>query len=522
MKQAIAIDIGTSGIRGQLLDLEKKKVLRTCVTQRNPIPGANVMDHMSFAIDYGKNAAHAILLSAVKSVTEKLSPGDLERIAVCGNPIQLSLFENIEIKDLAYAGNNKLVNDKIEVQDRKGHIAEGDGLGFPGVDIVVPPSVKHEIGADALAMMLKSGFLDDDMCMVTDYGTNAEMALKVGENIYTGSAAAGPALEGQQIRCGMLAGPGAISDMERTPQGWQTKVLDDSLIAADGPIVNIRSNICRNSGVNPSGITGTGVIAIMHAMFQDDKIDESKMCGGPVRITRTIDFNETDYKEAGKAVGAIRAGHITLMYKAGIDPSEVKTMYMAGASGTYVDPIKARAVGMIIPTCKKVVQVGNTSLELAKDLAFNPGMLKDLEELRGKLLTEHTMFASSDVFSDLYLYEFGYWNDGMPIGRYRRALERYGFGDYLDVSGDFAIEKRCERDIREIGEKLEIVDTGTSMSASWGCSKCMKCVDGCPEKALSFDDKTFTVLTERCLGTACRKCEENCPESKFRYSAFIG
>ena len=41
-------------------------------------------------------------------------------------------------------------------------------------------------------MMYKSGFLEDDRnCMVTDYGTNAEMALKVGDDIYTGSAAAG-------------------------------------------------------------------------------------------------------------------------------------------------------------------------------------------------------------------------------------------------------------------------------------------------------------------------------------------
>jgi methylamine methyltransferase corrinoid activation protein len=28
----------------------------------------------------------------------------VERLAVCGNPIQLSLFQNIEIRDLAYAG----------------------------------------------------------------------------------------------------------------------------------------------------------------------------------------------------------------------------------------------------------------------------------------------------------------------------------------------------------------------------------------------------------------------------------
>ena len=59
----------------------------------------------------------------------------------------------------------------------------------------------HEVGADALALIIKSGMLDsDEISIATDYGTNAEMALKVKDIIYTGSAAAGPALEGQQIR----------------------------------------------------------------------------------------------------------------------------------------------------------------------------------------------------------------------------------------------------------------------------------------------------------------------------------
>jgi uncharacterized 2Fe-2S/4Fe-4S cluster protein (DUF4445 family) len=72
--------------------------------------------------------------------------------------------------------------------------------------VIIPPSIRHGIGAYALAMMIKTGFLDTpDMCMVTHYETNAEIALRVDEIIYTGSAAAGSAIEGQQISKGMLA-----------------------------------------------------------------------------------------------------------------------------------------------------------------------------------------------------------------------------------------------------------------------------------------------------------------------------
>jgi len=519
--EAIALDIGTSGIRGQLLDIGSGKVLRTCITSRNPIPGSNVMDHMSFAIDHGLNIAHDILLSAVHTVTSFLTGDKVDRIAVCGNPIQLSLFEGRDIRDLAYAGENKLRNENIKIQDRSGHTFEGSSLGFRDTEIIIPPAVKHEIGADALAMMLKSGFLDDDMCMVTDYGTNAEMALKVGDRIFTGSAAAGPAMEGQQIRHGMIAGPGAVSDLVRTPMGWQTKVLDDTLGLRNGPLINIRSDMTSKGDVVPSGITGTGVVAMIYAAMQDGRVEDSVIRNDPIRIMRGMDFNTADLKEAGKAIGAIRAGHMTLMYEAGVSPEQITTMYMAGATGTYVDPVKSQAVGLIIPDCRKVRQVGNTSLELAKDLALHPEMMSELNELKDELVTRHTMFASSPVFSDLYVYEYGYWNDGMPLRRYRRALEGYGLEGYLDRTSEMSIEKVCDRDIRDIGDSLDMIDLGTSMHAGWDCSRCMRCVDICPEDALSFDSGTFTIRTGRCLGTACRRCESTCPENIYDYSRYV-
>ena len=286
MGNVVAVDIGTSGIRGKLLDADSGRTVRTCITTRNPIPGANVMDHMSFAMEFGVDLAHGVLLSAVHDVVRRLKADGIERLALCGNPIQLSLFEGIDIRDLAFAGENKLRNEGIAPLDRRGHSFDGDRLGFPGTEIIVPPAVKHEIGADALAMMLKSGFLDDDMCMVTDYGTNAEMALKVGDDIYTGSAAAGPAMEGQQIRCGMVAGPGAVSDLVRTPSGWRAMVLDDDLMPQEGPMINLRSDITRPGGLDPVGITGTGVVAMVYTGLQDERIEDARIRNEPIRISR--------------------------------------------------------------------------------------------------------------------------------------------------------------------------------------------------------------------------------------------
>jgi len=72
----------------------------------HPLPGGNVMDHLDFAITTGEDVAHAVIVETVRRMFQRFD-ADLSkvgRLAVCGNPIQLSLFQNIEIRDLAYAG----------------------------------------------------------------------------------------------------------------------------------------------------------------------------------------------------------------------------------------------------------------------------------------------------------------------------------------------------------------------------------------------------------------------------------
>ena len=102
----------------------------------------------------------------------------------------------------------------------------------------------------------------------------------------------------------------------------------------------------------------------------------------------------------------------------------------------------------------------------------------------------------------------------------RRILINYDVEGYLDDKPEITELVAHERDIMDIGESLNIIDLSYSMSHSHDCSRCMKCVNDCPEKALSFDDDTFRINTGRCLGTACNRCQENCPDKCFDYQAF--
>ncbi|MCL2333562.1 MAG: ASKHA domain-containing protein, partial [Candidatus Methanoplasma sp.] len=262
------MDIGTSGLRCQAIDLETKETLSSAMTSRHPIPGMNVIDHVNFAMDAGRDVANKLMIGAINNLF-KLLEVDLSkvcRIAVCGNPFQMSLFQNIEIRDLAFAGKSMIKKLGITPPDRNGAVMSTSLLGIEGIDadVIIPPAVTHEIGADAMAMLTETGVLEKEgIRIVVDYGTNAEMALIHGDNILTGSAAAGPALEGQQIKDGMLAAPGAISNIEIKENGWLCYVLDDALTPQTGDLIDPVSGKIVSKGKMDGkavGITGTGVV----------------------------------------------------------------------------------------------------------------------------------------------------------------------------------------------------------------------------------------------------------------------
>lgn len=547
-KLAIAMDLGTSGFRGQAIDLDDGgQIIATAVTTRHPLPGANVIDHLHFALEVGVPAAHQVMAAAVNQVIGALAVDkeSVVRMAVCGNPIQLSLFQEIEIRDLAYAGKQKLASLGVIPPARDAQIVKASqisGLDLsPDVDILIPPAVQHEIGADALAMMIQTGMLEkDETAIVTDYGTNAEMALVVKGVVYTGSTAAGPALEGQQIEDGLLALPGAISDVDFEPmEGGRTapapgkpvegilhtKVLGPEMSARPGDTVDPNSGKTVEKGeLEAVGITGTGVVGLISQGFKANLIRIPKITtfDAEIHLPNGVRFTEKDLLEAGKAIGSVRAGHITLCKEAGIRLEEIETAYMSGASGTYVDALKAQEIGMIPAGVKQIFQVGNTSLAMARELVRDVDNLWKMKEIADDLRQHHCMFAASKTFEKVYILEISFWTEGMPMKQYQRFLSKYDLPALTEVSTPPEVIKTVDRDIPDLGrEGLRIIsDIGEKKSIAFeGCLGDEGCVAVCPEKALTMDamDDAFRITIDLalCDGVACRRCERVCTEKCF-------
>lgn len=535
MRIGVAIDLGTSGFRAQKIDLESGKILKTVITLRNPLPGANVMDHLDFAIHYGLDKAHGLSARAVKNIIEELGvkPEEMEKFSICGNPIQLSIFQEIPIEDLAYAGERKKQKYHIEEQNRDARIiplAEISGFEeFKNCKLHVPPAIKHEVGADALALIEKSGMLSsDEIAIATDYGTNAEMALKANGVIYTGSAAAGPALEGQEIEYGAIASPRTICDVEFEGENLRCYVLDKDMNSTAGDLVNPKTGeVIEKGEITAKGITGTGVIALIETGIQNKLIvlPKIKTPDSTVHLQDGIKFTEKDLIEAGRAIGAIRAGHITLCATAGIEMADLKVAHMSGAAGTYMDASKAHKVGMIPYNASYVSQIGNTSLSVACEILLSEERLFELQEIAKEIVGTHVMFATSDVFKEAYMLELAYWNEGMMFKMFKKFLKKKNLPMLDEPSSTLKIDRQVERDIPELGEEglhvLEKVGTYLTMVIE-DCSLCRKCVKVCPTGALKLDESgAVRIRTDLCDGANCQRCIHACPEDRFKWENLI-
>lgn len=551
----VALDLGTSGFRGQAIDLDEEgQIVSTAVTSRHPLPGANVMDHLHFALEVGLNWANEVVVNAVNRVIRSLriDKDRICRLAVCGNPIQLSLFQGIEIRDLAYAGESKLKKLGVVPPKRDAQVLKARdirGLDVPNdADVLIPPAVRHEIGADALAMMIQTGMLKkDEIAIVTDYGTNAEMALIHKGIVYTGSTAAGPALEGQQIECGLLALPGAISDMDFEPEENEECTVTQDRV--DGPgnravngrfrtyVLNREMNPRPGDTVDPAtgkvngkgeleavGITGTGVVALLSEGIKAGliRIPRVQTHDAKIHLPNGIYFTEKDLKEAGKAIGSLRAGHMTLCQEAGIKLEDIETAYMSGASGTYVDALKAQHIAMIPAKVKKIYQVGNTSLAMARDMVRDPEALWGMKHIADDLRQNHCMFATSKVFEKVYILELSYWTDGMPMSQYQKFLKIYGLPPLMEIEELPEVIKIVEKDIPDLGALgLRIItDIGEKKSICFqGCIGDGACIEACQENALWMAEKDgkfqITIDLALCDGIACRRCARACGEKAF-------
>jgi uncharacterized 2Fe-2S/4Fe-4S cluster protein (DUF4445 family) len=351
----IAIDLGTTTLVAQLLDLESGQVraVRTALN-RQAQHGADIMSRVEFGLTHdGQTQLQRQIRSQIgELVLELLAavPGDkdpLKRVVLVGNTVMHHLFSGLSVEPLSH------VPFESPSLDLQGFTARALGWELPGDPPVhFLPCLGGFVGSDILAGILATKLHENSsLAALLDLGTNGEVVIGNRERMLCASTAAGPAFEGARISMGMRAATGAISEVHIQAGQVRCHVL------GDGPA---------------RGICGSGLVDAVAVGLDLGYIAASGRLanGNPITLAEPVTLLQQDVRELQLAKGAIDAGLEVLLEQWGATREEVTRVFLAGAFGNYINQASARRIGLLEFPSEKVQPSGNTALLGAKLALF--------------------------------------------------------------------------------------------------------------------------------------------------------
>jgi uncharacterized 2Fe-2S/4Fe-4S cluster protein (DUF4445 family) len=315
-----------------------------------------------------------------------LSSDDIVELVLVGNPVMHHLLLGIDPVELGGAPFALAVDAALDVR------AHELGLAInPGGRVYILPCIAGHVGADAAAVVLAEAPQKvDEMTLIVDVGTNAEIVVGNQNRLLAASSPTGPAFEGAQISSGQRAAPGAIERIRIDKATLEPKfrvIGVDLWSDEDGFDAAV-----AKTGV--TGICGSGIIEVLGEMYlagiitMDGVIDGTKAAVNSrieaddrtftYRITDTVSVTQNDVRAIQLAKAALYAGFRLLMDK--INIRKVDRVVLAGAFGTHIDPKYAMILGMI-PDCllENVRAAGNSAGAGARLALLNQAARREIE-----------------------------------------------------------------------------------------------------------------------------------------------
>ncbi|MEL7174382.1 MAG: ASKHA domain-containing protein, partial [Pseudomonadota bacterium] len=274
------------------------------------------------------------------------------------------------------------------------HTINADAQGY------MLPCIAGHVGADCAAVALsEEPYKSEDLVLICDVGTNAEILLGTSEKVLACSSPTGPAFEGAQISSGQRAAPGAIERVEIDPATkeprfrvigcdlWSDEDGFDAATAVTGITGICGSGIIeavaemRIAGLlDPTGLIGSAEATGTARAIPDGRTHAYVLHDGTAEDGPLITVTQGDIRAIQLAKSALYAGARLLM-----DEMEVETVdrvVLAGAFGAHISPKHAMVLGMI-PDCplEKVSSAGNAAGTGARIALLNRGARREIEEV---------------------------------------------------------------------------------------------------------------------------------------------
>jgi uncharacterized 2Fe-2S/4Fe-4S cluster protein (DUF4445 family) len=363
----IAVDVGTTTVAVQLVDLQSGAAVATATDYNGQIPcGLDVISRINYArrpegLADLSNRILQTINGLVRAVCRRagVELNEVRAATISGNTTMTHLLLGLPPESIRIAPYEPLVLAVPALS------ASDAGLEIhPEAVVRCSPAIGSYVGGDITAGLLCTGLAAgrDHKALFIDVGTNGELVVGVDDVLLACACSAGPAFEGGGMESGMRACAGAVDRVS----------VDPHTGAATCRVIG---------GAAPLGICGSGMISLVAELARTGWMDRGgqltreRACSSIVvdgrrawyRMTgsgeEALRVSESDIANLLRAKAAIYAATMLLLEQVDLRASDVERFYIAGGFGRYLDIEDAITIGMLPDIeCSRYCYLGNASL----------------------------------------------------------------------------------------------------------------------------------------------------------------
>jgi uncharacterized 2Fe-2S/4Fe-4S cluster protein (DUF4445 family) len=419
-----AVDVGSTTIAVHLCDLTTGDTLASAGAMNPQIRfGEDLMSRVSYAMQNPEGARQ--MTSVVRSAINELLLNVLDQanidvnrlleVTLVGNPVMHHLLLGLDPTPLGSAPFALATDHAIEIP-----AIQLDLQLASSARAYILPCIAGHVGADTAAVLLaETPWEKDEISLIIDVGTNAEIVLGNREKLLAASSPTGPAFEGAQISSGQRAAPGAIERVRIDPDTLEPRfqVIGSQLWSNDPGFKD------EPGQQAVTGICGSGIIEAIASMYLTGIVQANGAINGAMadrnprieadgktfsyllhRGEHSIRIKQADVRAVQLAKAALYAGAQLLMDKFGVD--SVDRIRLAGAFGSHIDVKFAMVLGLI-PDCalEQVSSAHNAAGTGACIALLNKASRKEIEKRVREV--EKVETATAESFQQLFVEALG-------------------------------------------------------------------------------------------------------------------
>lgn len=362
---AFAVDLGTTTVAVARVDPDSGEVqaTRACENRQRSF-GADIISRLRYARKKeGLKQLQSVIAKQLEGMFCSLAemPSEAENITIAGNTAMVYLLAG---KDITGLVTPPYCCDGQELMQ---FAAKDIGISAAGyVPVRLLPPIGGFIGSDISSAIYASKIhTASEWEMLYDLGTNGEISIANQDRILCCGTAAGSALEGVGITCGVGGIQGAIRKLRHKNGETTYDVIGE----------------CQ-----PCGLCASGIIDAIAIMLETGVIDYSGRMSQAYKrnffITPDVFLTNRDVREIQLAKAAVAAGAVCLIRQTNISWKDISCLKLAGAFGSSVDISSACRIGLIPSELEcKTSAVGNAALEGVTAAACREEALREILQI---------------------------------------------------------------------------------------------------------------------------------------------